>query len=249
MHRSLSRWLRPAASDDTLQLQGAMAQRLAQLRPFPEPGEQLLATQPLLVFDLETSGLDLKHDQVLSGGAVHIENMAIILGKTYERILNVDTRLQADSQLFHGLTADDLRHGTDPRVALLELLEQGQNAIWLAWQGWFDQHMLHKGAQHWLGMTTAQLPQVVDLALIMPALFPALAQPNADLDDWLRYLGLSNAMRHHATADAMVTAELTLICLHQAQTQGLQTWKELAALATREKTMREQRGQALWHGF
>lgn len=255
MRRLLQRWLRTTdardapAAHEAPALRGAIAQRLARLGPFPAPGGQSLAAQPLLVFDLETSGLDLKRDRILSAGAIRIDGLDIVLGKTYERVFKVDTDLPRDSQLFHGLTAADLQRGADPRAALLDLLEHGQDALWLAWHGWFDQHMLHKGALQWLGMAPAQLPDVLDLALIAPALFPEHAQRNGDLDHWLRCLDLGNAMRHHATADAMATAELALVCLHKAMAQGLQTWGELAGLAAQESQARERREKTLWNGF
>ncbi|WP_353172114.1 3'-5' exonuclease [Paracandidimonas soli] len=255
MLHTLQRWLRSAETMDTPAPRGVQApssaieQRLSRLAPFPAPGQQLLVEQSLLVFDLETSGLNLKRDHILSAGAIRVDGLDIMLGKTYERVFNIDTELQRDSQLFHGLTAADLRQGHDPRTALLDLLEHGQGAIWLAWQGWFDQHMLYKAARQWLGMDPAQLPKVLDLALIAPALFPEHKQRHGDLGHWLERLGLDNARRHHATADAMATAELTLVCLHRAMARGLRTWGELASLATQERQARERQEQALRHGF
>src|SRR5690606_7659244 len=163
MHRPLQRWLRPSGAQSaqspacTPALPANMAQRCASLAPFPVPDiQQSLSTQPLLVFDLETTGLDLKRDQLLSAGAIRIDNLEIVLGQTYERVFNVETNLPRDSQLFHGLTTADLQQGDDPCSALLDLLEHGQDALWLAWKGWFDQHMLHKAAQQWLGLSPSQ---------------------------------------------------------------------------------------------
>jgi DNA polymerase III subunit epsilon len=52
-------------------------QRLLQLPPAPGLGETSLRSQRWVVVDLETSGLNLNRDQVLSIGAMVIEDGAI----------------------------------------------------------------------------------------------------------------------------------------------------------------------------
>ncbi|WP_238945639.1 3'-5' exonuclease [Vandammella animalimorsus] len=256
-----------------------LQQRLARLQPFAQPGAQPLATQALVVFDLETTGLDRQRDSVLSIGAVRIQacgaQPGIALGHSFARVLKVPVPISPLGQLFHGLTQDDLRQGQDPRLALLELLEWGQDALWLAWHAWFDQAMLHRAAQQWLGEHAPSsrtgkmllpLPGVCDLAQLLPALLgpcpacPAAVQPDDtpatmpakrpsttptrrsdhDLDAWLQALGLGHSARHDAVADAMATAELTLIALAHAQAQGLQTWGQLASLATQRERAQQQ---------
>lgn len=246
-----------------------LQQRLAQLRPFAQPGAQPLATQALVVFDLETTGLDRQRDSVLSIGAVRIQacgaQPGIALGHSFARVLKVPVPISPLGQLFHGLTQDDLNQGQDPRLALLELLEWGQDALWLAWHAWFDQAMLHRAAQQWLGEHAPSsrtgklllpLPGVCDLAQLLPALLgpcPTALQADMpdkapvisgdhDLDAWLQALGLAHSARHDAVADAMATAELALIALAHAQAQGLQTWGQLASLASQREREQQQPG-------
>lgn len=246
-----------------------LQQRLAQLRPFAQPGAQPLATQALVVFDLETTGLDRQRDSVLSIGAVRIQacgaQPGIALGRSFARVLKVPVPISPLGQLFHGLTQDDLNQGQDPRLALLELLEWGQDALWLAWHAWFDQAMLHRAAQQWLGEYAPSsrtgklllpLPGVCDLAQLLPALLgpcPTALQADMpdkapvisgdhDLDAWLQALGLAHSARHDAVADAMATAELALIALAHAQAQGLQTWGQLASLASQREREQQQPG-------
>lgn len=251
----LWRWLRArwrqlagrAEPPDTANgLDEALAWRLHAL-PVPlEPAGQPLQSQPLVVFDLETSGLNIQKDTVLSAGAVRIEQQAIVLGKPFEAVLRVDTALRADSQLIHGLTRADLAGGEDPQEALLRLLEYGQDAIWLAWHAAFDHAMLQRAVRHWLGLDAARIPRPLDLAHLAPMLFPQHAGPQAGLDHWLRAFALDMPARHHAAADAFATAQIALIVLAGARQQGLGTWGELAqALRAwqREREAREQRGQ------
>ena len=80
---SLFAWLRPG----TPELDPATRQRLAR-QPKPAPlGVCTLREQRWVVLDLETSGLNPNRDQVLSIGAVAIEDGAIDFAQQFERTL------------------------------------------------------------------------------------------------------------------------------------------------------------------
>lgn len=248
----------PGAPEAVQELQQAIRQRLERLgqHAWVRPGSsdaRSLVEQPLVVFDLETTGLDLQRDVMISAGAVRIERCGVELGQSFERVLRQEAvALPATGQLFHGLTRADLAQGSEPRLALLDLLEYGQDALWLAWHAWFDQHMLHKAARHWLGLLPAQLPQVLDLAQLAPLLFPehaAATGSDADLGRWLACFGLHNSQRHHAVADAMATAELALICLHRARTRGLRDWGQISDVLAQARHLRARAQQGDFAGF
>ena len=78
---SLFSWLLPRK---TPVLSLDQQQRLLQLPPAPGLGEASLRSQRWVVVDLETSGLNLNRDQVLSIGAMVIEDGAIDLGQAFE---------------------------------------------------------------------------------------------------------------------------------------------------------------------
>jgi DNA polymerase-3 subunit epsilon len=68
----------------------------------------------------------------------------------------------------------------------------------------------HKAAQRWL-----------DVADIAPLLFPDQVGRLAGLDNWVEHFGLHAEERHHASADALVTAELCMILFSHARRQGI----------------------------
>ena len=80
---SLFSWLRPASPvvPDDLQ------QRLTTLPAIGELRECSLREQRWVVLDLETTGLNLNKDRVLSIGAVVIEDGAIDFSQQFERTL------------------------------------------------------------------------------------------------------------------------------------------------------------------
>jgi len=69
------------------------------------------------------------------------------------------------------------------------------------------------------------LARFVDLATVLPALFPATE--NDSLDDWVAHFGLSPIGRHHAIADAYATAQLLMIVLEAAPGFGIETAADL----------------------
>lgn len=236
-----SKWFGDRAVPDN-GLDAALKHRVAALPALVQAGDMPLAEQPLLVLDLETNGLDTRRDRVLSIGAVRIEGGCIPLGRSFERILRVEASLRPDSQLIHGLTQADLAEGSVPAEAVLDLLEYGADAVWLAYHAEFDRRMLARCAHESLGLELRHAPY--DVAELAPMLCPDLAVPGAGLDHWIDVFGLPMPARHHAVADAMVTAEIMLVLLPRAQAQGLRTWRDLDAALARWRG-RQNGGRAL----
>ncbi|WP_054903044.1 MULTISPECIES: PolC-type DNA polymerase III [unclassified Pseudomonas] len=212
---SLFAWLRPAAPllDDTLR------QRLAHVAKPAPLGVCSLREQRWVVLDLETSGLNPNRDQVLSVGAVAIEDGAIDFSQQLERTLHRPTQKTNASVLIHGLGPSALAAGCDPAEALLDLLEFIGTSPVLAFHAPFDQRMLARALKESLGYRL-QHP-FLDVAELAPMLNPDTVLREAGLDDWVTRFGLQVDERHHASADAQVTAELALILFSQARRQQL----------------------------
>lgn len=189
------------------------------------PGDQALSDESIVVYDLETSGLNTATDSVLSIGAATISKNAIPLGNVFEEILGATADLNSESQLIHGLTLKDLADGSPPRAALLRFLQYSTNRIWVAYHAEFDRVMLQKAIDHWLGVTFD--PRPFDVAELAPMLFPDKGPAYGPLDHWLQVFGLTPRERHNALGDAMITAELMLIMLDRACQLGYRTWGEL----------------------
>lgn len=201
------------------------------------PGDQPLLSSPLLVFDLETTGLNTRTDTVLSIGAVKIQPMkGIDLGNSFYQVLDIAVDLAGESQLIHGLTQKDLAAGCAPRQALLDFLNYSKNHVWLAFHAEFDRRMLKNAAVQHLGLFID--PQPIDVAYLAPLLFPELDPSKAGLDHWLNAFHLPILGRHNATADALATAELIMILLHKAQCVGYDTWGELQKACLQQRQLK-----------
>ncbi|MDH1527485.1 3'-5' exonuclease [Pseudomonas mosselii] len=231
-------WWRPAAPELTAPLRRRLA-----LLPGPVPlGVCSLREQRWVVLDLETSGLNLNRDQVLSIGAVAIEDGAIALGRPFERTLHRPAQKTNASVLIHGLGPSALAAGCDPAEALLDLMDFIGDSPVLAFHAPFDQRMLARALKDSLGLRL-QHP-FLDVAELAPMLNPDTVLREAGLDDWIARFGLEVQARHHASADAQVTAELALILLSQARRQQLDS-----PLQLEQRVRQWRRRKAHHHGL
>ena len=208
-------WLRAAKP----RLDATQQQRLAQLRKPTALGGGLLRSQRWVVVDLETTGLNLNRDQVLSIGAVVIEDGAVDFSQLFERTLQRPETKLSPSVLIHGLGPSAIAAGSDPVEALLDFMEYVGDSPILAFHAPFDQHMLGRALKDHLGYKL-QHP-FLDVADIAPLLCPQANIREAGLDEWIDWFKLEVFERHNASADALATAELALILFSRARQQQI----------------------------
>ncbi|KPZ24614.1 Exonuclease, partial [Pseudomonas viridiflava] len=210
-------WLKPRPR--TAPLDNQEVQRLNALPSCAKLSDKPLRQQRWVVLDLETSGLNMNRDQVLSIGAVVIEDGAIDLGQQFERtLLRVDHKV-SPAVLIHGLAPSAIAAGSEPVEALLDFMEFLGDSPVLGFHAPFDQHMLSRALKDSLNYRL-QHP-FFDVAEIAPMLCEQANLRHAGLDDWTRFFGLHAEERHNASADALVTAELALILFSHARRQQI----------------------------
>ena len=196
-----------------------------QALPKPAPLDQYrLDRDRFVVIDLETTGLDVRRDDILSVGAVAIEAGRIALGDQFERTVRRSGKRTLTNVLIHGLSLDLLEYvGTSPL---------------LAFHAPFDEAMLKRALRRTLNYRLEH--PFTDVAPIASALCRERAPKHNSLDLWLQEFGLGVSSRHNAAADALATAELFLILLRFARNQGIHYLSDLL-----DKTGLQQRLQAM----
>lgn len=203
----------------------AESQDLAHLPPPRAAGNQPLENLRLIVLDLETTGLNPAKDKVIAIGAVAIDGLAIPLADQFDLILRRPELDIRETVLIHGIGPEALTKGHETQDALLHLLEWMNGNPILAFHSAFDRKFLEKALRQQLGYTEAHI--WLDVAELMPAFFPDARESCKRLDSWAEHFHLDIAARHHAAADALATAELSLIALREAQRQGVVTFDDL----------------------
>lgn len=194
--------------------------------PHPKtPGDQLLTECRLIVLDLETTGLNPSKDEVIAIGAVAISGGVIHLDDQFDLILRRPDLDISQTVLIHGIGPEALTQGHETEDALLYLLEWMNGDPVLAYHSAFDQKFLEKALRSQLGYTQQHI--WMDVADLLPAFFPDAKTGGKGLDNWADFFGLEVSARHHAAADAMATAELTLVALNKARKERVKTLREL----------------------
>ena len=189
-----------------------------QMKPTP------LSQQRFVVLDLETTGLNINRDIVISIGAVAIEDGAVQMSQQFECTLRREVKVN-EAVLIHGIAPSALANGEPPADALLSFMEFAGDCVMLAFHSPFDQRMLERALKAELGYKLEH--PFLDVADLAPMLFPEVLSRRTDLDHWMEYFGVEIEQRHHAAADALATAEIALILLNRAHRIGVTHTEDL----------------------
>lgn len=194
--------------------------------PHPKtPGDQLLSGCRLIVLDLETTGLNPAKDEVIAIGAVAITGGVIHLEDQFDLILRRPELDITETVLIHGIGNEALTQGHETEDALLYLLDWMNGDPVLAYHSAFDQKFLEKTLRSQLGYSANHT--WMDVADLLPLFFPDAKPGGKGLDNWADFFDLEVSARHNAAADALATAELTMIALNKAKKDGVKTLREL----------------------
>jgi DNA polymerase III subunit epsilon len=189
-----------------------------------------------VVLDVETTGLDMRHDHLLAIAAVAVvfDGAAprIALNDSFEAVLQHQSKsTDKDNILVHGIGVGAQRAGAPPPSVLAEFERWAGASPLLAYHAAFDQAMLGRAMkQHCARL----LPNPwLDLAPVATGLYPEVGA--RALDDWLERFGIPCAVRHQAAADTLATAELLLRLWPKARVKGSASFEGLAALAKHQR--------------
>ena len=178
-----------------------------------------------VVVDTETSGLDVRRDRLLSIGACIVDGCSVRLDRTFYRELHQEVASGLDNILLHGIGATAQLQGEPRADALRAFLEFAGNRPMVAFNAPFDHAFLAHAVRRYLGVRFA--PTWIDAAELPKAIFPAEAEVEKTLDDWLRRLSILGHDRHNALSDAYATAQFFIVMLAKARREGYSTARGL----------------------
>lgn len=189
-----------------------------------------------IVADVETSGLNLAKDHLISIGAVAVCNGTINPVDAFEVILRQETVSTHDNILIHGIGGSAQREGVDPVDALLLFLEYVGKSPLVAYHAEFDQWMIAKAMKRFLGLSIAL--EWIDIAWVLPEIFRERIDSQVALDDWLQQFDIENIQRHNAVSDAYATAKLLQVAITQGASQGKDSAKTFVETVHARRTLR-----------
>lgn len=221
---SIAPWL--AARRTRRALPTGLRERLGRVRMgFAErPGlDQPLALARFVAFDLETTGPNMLRDRIISIGAVAVAARTVRHDDAFEAVLRQHHSSEVENILVHQIGGQEQLGGADPAESLVACLEYVDGSRLVAFRAEFDATVFRREVRDVLGLYA--WPRFMDLAAILPALFPGT--DNDSLDDWVAHFRLPPIGRHHAIADAYANAQLLLIALEEARRVGVETLRDL----------------------
>jgi DNA polymerase III subunit epsilon len=193
--------------------------------------------QRWVVVDVETTGLDMQHDELLAIAAVAVRfdglgKPHLDLNDTFEAVLQHESAsTDKDNILVHGIGVGAQRAGAPPRQVLADFERWLGASPLIAWHAAFDRKMIGRATQSHLQRA---LPNAwMDLAPVCAGLYPEIGL--GALDDWLARFGIVCVARHNAAADALATAELLLRLWPRARAKRCAEWSALSALEKHQR--------------
>lgn len=194
-------------------------------------GETNITDVPLLALDLETTGMDDKHNAIVSIGFVRFDTRRIQL-KTSVNWLVKPRRSLEKSARFHGITHSDLAAAPYFEERLEALLTGMAGHVVVAHYHSIEKNFLYAAVEQAIG--EAFCFPVIDTMALEARLYPS--EPSSRIRRWLglekKQVSLRlNASRqryhlpryrpHHALTDALATAELFQAQLQHHHPQGV----------------------------
>jgi DNA polymerase III subunit epsilon len=183
-----------------------------------------------LVVDVETTGLDLARDSIISYGAVPVTGGRVIGPEAVYGLVRPDHALSPASIQIHTLREADLQDAPPQKTAMERMSGLLSGRILVAHAAWVEESFLRRGFEQ-IGIRS--MPPVIDTAALARAeeLVPRSSGGEPDLEWLCMKLGLPVMDPHHALGDAMTTAGLFIALASKLDTSGELTGRALLKLS------------------
>lgn len=201
-----------------------------------------LDSLPTLVFDSETTGLDVRSDRIVSLGGIRLHGRRSFPATRFEELIDPGIPIPPRSTAIHGI-GDAMVHGA-PSLRQLwpDLLKRWDGVVMLGHNTGFDIALLREEARR-TGLAW-QEPAYLCTLLLAAALWPE--QRDLNLEALAARLLIDTHGRHTALGDALVTADLWAAMIPLLADAGVHTLAEARAFSERAKSVRRLQRAAGW---
>jgi len=177
---------------------------------------QSIYNTPLLAIDLEMTGLNVQHDQIISIGLIPIVNGEIILNKGQHKLIKIEGSV-GQSATIHGVLDNDLDQAISLDKALTWLLQQAAGYVLVAHHAPLDMRFIEQA----LYQQTSQIVRLFAIDTMRIEQQRLLRKQSIintgdlRLDCCRQRYNLPNYAAHNALVDALSCAELLLAQLNK----------------------------------
>jgi DNA polymerase-3 subunit epsilon len=188
-------------------------------------GSQPARAYSYAVVDLETTGLDTATDRVVSVGAVRLARGRVLLGDSFVELVNPGRGIPAEAVKIHGIKPDQVAGARDAAAVFRDFLAWLGSDILVAHYAEFDLHFINLTMRRLYGFPLQNL--VLDVVrmcrgVVLPSDPYGIGRNRAScsLESLAQRFGLSEAERHTAAGDALVTALIFQRLLARLEEKG-----------------------------
>ncbi|KAA9164079.1 3'-5' exonuclease [Amycolatopsis acidicola] len=184
------------------------------------------------VVDLETTGLDLRRDEVVSFGTVIIRKGRIHCGSARYSRVRPPRKVTVGAMSVHGMRDQDLASAPSLREVAPGLRAELGGRVLVAHAAWVERAFIGRA----LGGSGRYMAPTIDTAALARAIgvAPSGTGYEPDIEAMAGDLGLYPHTPHHALGDALTTAEVFLALVSRIEGEkGPVSAAELVAISRR----------------
>jgi len=190
-----------------------------------------------VIFDLETTGLNLNHDRVVSAAAYRVIDGRIALGDVFSSLVSPGRDIPSSAVKIHGIVPSMVDDAPSFAEVFEKFLGYLGTDILVGYHVGFDLHFFNTYMRQTHGFPVQNL--VLDAqAMCRRVCFPPLLRSYAgrikghqDLDTVAKHFGIEIQERHTALGDALATAMIFQRILIEIEKSGPGQLKNLLAVA------------------
>jgi DNA polymerase-3 subunit epsilon len=192
-----------------------------------------------VIFDLETTGLNLQKDRVVSTAAYRVVDGRIALGDVFSSLVSPGRDIPSAAVKIHGIIPSMVENASSFNEVFEKFLAYLGTDILVGYHVGFDLHFLNAYMRKTHGFRVQNL--VLDAqSLCRTVCFPSHLRSYAgrvkghqDLDTVARHFGVEILERHTALGDALATAMIFQRILTEMEKNGPGRLKNLLAAGRR----------------
>jgi DNA polymerase III subunit epsilon len=198
--------------------------------------DQPVESYDFVSFDTELTGLNPRHDEIVSIGAVRIRNLRIVAGDNFFSYTRPNRSLPKDSTLIHRITPEQLTDAPDLATVLPEFVEFCGDSLLIGHYVNLDMAFVNRAGRRLLGGTLKN--PCVDSMRLAQAYQEHQRRTNFgrvhvgtsyNLAVLAREYDLPLFMQHDALEDALQTAYLFVFLVKRLKEAGYLTLKDIHA--------------------
>ena len=185
------------------------------LKQFRKKQSKTIEEIKFIIFDTETTGLNIQEDRILSIGAISVRNNIIFVEDSFEVFVKQETYTKNTVEI-HGILKEGIIDKTSEEKAMELFLNYIENAVLVAHHAAFDIEMIN------MALKRMQLPKLKNKFIDTGILYKKLEGKKDSLfslDFLCDEFSVSKHDRHTAAGDAFITAKLFLKILKELKKQ------------------------------